>query len=64
MGLGESASAFGRIIGPIGGTASYALYHGFPYLAGGLIMAVAAVLASRLASPNAPVAAPATAEDA
>jgi DHA1 family tetracycline resistance protein-like MFS transporter len=55
MGLGESASAFGRIIGPITGTASYALYRGFPYLAGGLLMAVAAVLASRLAAAAAPI---------
>jgi MFS family permease len=59
MGLGESASAFGRIIGPITGTATYALYRGFPYLTGGLLMAIAAVLATRLVAPT-----PAPAEEA
>ena len=48
MGLGESASALGRIIGPIAGTASYALAASLPYVAGGLIMAVAAALAAGL----------------
>jgi predicted MFS family arabinose efflux permease len=48
MGLGESASALGRIIGPISGTASYALAAAFPYVAGGLLMAIAAVVATTL----------------
>jgi predicted MFS family arabinose efflux permease len=48
MGLGESASALGRIIGPIFGTASYAMSMAFPYVAGGVLMVAAAVVATRL----------------
>ena len=50
LGLGESASALGRIAGPILGTSTYALFHGFPYLAGGVLMAVAAAVATTLRS--------------
>ncbi len=45
LGLGESASALGRIAGPVTGTGTYALSHAFPYLAGGALMAVAAAVA-------------------
>jgi predicted MFS family arabinose efflux permease len=48
MGLGESASAMGRIVGPISGTASYALVAAFPYVAGGILMGVAAAVATSL----------------
>lgn len=48
MGLGESASALGRIIGPISGTATYALAVAFPYVTGGILMAIAAVVATTL----------------
>jgi MFS family permease len=48
MGMGESASALGRIIGPVSGTSSYALAAALPYLAGGLLMAAAAAVASNL----------------
>jgi DHA1 family tetracycline resistance protein-like MFS transporter len=60
LGLGESASALGRIIGPISGTASYALVAAFPYVAGGIFMAMAAAVATTLRPPAAgPAMAPA-----
>jgi DHA1 family tetracycline resistance protein-like MFS transporter len=50
MGIGESASALGRILGPESGTWSYAqLSPAFPYVAGGALMAVAAGVAVSLA---------------
>jgi MFS family permease len=49
MGMGESASALGRIVGPESGTWTYAHFgHAFPYLAGGVLMAVAAGVAASL----------------
>jgi MFS family permease len=59
MGIGESASALGRIIGPESGTFTYAhVGHAFPYVAGGALMAVAAGVAASLAGartePDAP----------
>jgi predicted MFS family arabinose efflux permease len=54
LGLGESASALGRIVGPISGTSSYAMFHAFPYLAGGALMALAAAVATTLRPPAAP----------
>jgi hypothetical protein len=58
MGIGESASALGRIIGPETGTFTYAhAGHAFPYVGGGALMAVAAgvavSLAGALAEPDA-----------
>ncbi len=50
MGIGESASALGRIIGPEAGTWTYAHHgHAFPYVGGGALMAVAAGVAASLA---------------
>jgi MFS family permease len=54
MGLGESASAFGRIVGPISGTATYALAAYFPYVTGGVLMAIAALVATTLRPAAAP----------
>jgi MFS family permease len=59
LGIGESASALGRIIGPESGTFTYAhVGHAFPYVAGGALMAVAAGVAVSLAGartePDAP----------
>jgi MFS transporter, DHA1 family, tetracycline resistance protein len=49
LGIGESASAMGRIIGPEAGTFTYShISFAFPYVAGGVLMAVAAVVASTL----------------
>jgi predicted MFS family arabinose efflux permease len=43
LGMGESAAAFGRIIGPEAGTFTFGRWsQSFPYLLGGLIMVVAA----------------------
>jgi MFS family permease len=59
LGIGESASALGRIIGPESGTFTYAgVGHPFPYVAGGVLMAIAAGVAATLAGartePDAP----------
>jgi MFS transporter, DHA1 family, tetracycline resistance protein len=49
MGIGESASALGRIIGPEAGTFSYDhLSTAAPYVGGGLLMALAAAVAITL----------------
>jgi len=49
LGIGESASAMGRIIGPEAGTFTYShVSFGFPYVAGGVLMGVAAVVAATL----------------
>jgi MFS family permease len=49
LGIGESASAMGRIIGPEAGTFTYShISFGFPYVAGGVLMAVAAAVAATL----------------
>jgi len=53
LGIGESASALGRIIGPEAGTFTYSqVWHGFPYLAGGALMLVAALLGATLRRPG------------
>ena len=45
LGIGESAAAFGRIIGPEAGTWTYGRWFpAFPYLAGGVLMAIAAIV--------------------
>jgi MFS family permease len=64
LGMGESASALGRIAGPLLGTTTYALSHAFPYLAGGALMAIAAAVAVSLrpATGAAPAASPRTEE--
>jgi MFS family permease len=50
LGIGESASALGRILGPESGTWTYAtMGHAFPYVAGGALMAIAAGVAASLA---------------
>jgi predicted MFS family arabinose efflux permease len=53
LGIGQSAAAFGRILGPESGTFTYSRFSpGFPYLAGALVMAVAAFIGSTVrASP-------------
>jgi multidrug resistance protein len=45
LGMGESASAFGRIVGPEAGTFTFGrISMAFPYLAGAAVMALAAVI--------------------
>jgi predicted MFS family arabinose efflux permease len=49
LGMGESAAAFGRIIGPEAGTWTFGRWsQSFPYLLGGLLMVVAAAIGSTL----------------
>ncbi|HET6436880.1 MAG TPA: MFS transporter [Anaeromyxobacter sp.] len=49
LGLGESAAAFGRILGPEAGTFTFGRWaQAFPYLAGGALMVVAAGIGSTL----------------
>ncbi len=49
LGIGQSAAAFGRILGPESGTFSYArLGVAFPYVAGAVVMSLAAGLAATL----------------
>src|SRR5512137_1698010 len=38
LGIGQSASALGRIIGPLAGTTSFAAWHAAPYLGGAALM--------------------------
>jgi len=52
LGLGQSAAAFGRIVGPEAGTFTYSSYApGVPYVGGALLMAAAAAVASALRAP-------------
>lgn len=61
LGIGESAGALGRIIGPEAGTFTYGqVWQGFPYLAGGALMLLAALLGSTLRRPGGALPAPHT----
>jgi DHA1 family tetracycline resistance protein-like MFS transporter len=61
LGIGESASAMGRIIGPEAGTFTYShLSFAFPYVAGGVLMALAALVAVTLLGTRVDDAGPAT----
>ena len=47
LGIGQSAAAVGRILGPESGTFTYSrLSPAFPYLAGAVVMAIAAAVGS------------------
>jgi MFS transporter, DHA1 family, tetracycline resistance protein len=53
LGMGESAAAFGRIIGPEAGTWTFGRWsQWFPYVVGGFIMVVAAGIGSTLRRPS------------
>ncbi|HYD42267.1 MAG TPA: MFS transporter [Anaeromyxobacter sp.] len=61
LGMGESAGALGRIVGPEAGTFTYGqVWHAAPYLAGGALMLVAALVGSTLRRPAGLPAAPPT----
>jgi MFS transporter, DHA1 family, tetracycline resistance protein len=61
LGIGESASAMGRIIGPEAGTFTYShLSFAFPYVAGGVLMALAAMVAFTLLGTRVDDSGPAT----
>ena len=56
LGIGQSAAAFGRILGPESGTYTFSrLSPAFPYVAGAAVMAIAAVVGStvRTSAPEA-----------
>lgn len=54
MGIGESASALGRIIGPEAGTFTYGRVGvAFPYVAGAVVMALTAIVAATVGSGRA-----------
>jgi DHA1 family tetracycline resistance protein-like MFS transporter len=49
LGIGESAAALGRVIGPVSGTWTFQnVSMGFPYLAGAAVMAVCAVIGAAI----------------
>jgi MFS family permease len=54
LGIGQSASALGRVLGPISGTSSYASVppgsHAWPYVGGAALMAVSALIGLTLRS--------------
>lgn len=52
LGIGQSASALGRIIGPLAGTMAFASWPAGPYLGGAALMVVGAVVGSTLAVPG------------
>ena len=61
LGIGESASAMGRIIGPEAGTFTYShVSFAFPYVAGGVLMALAALVAATLLAARVDDSGPAT----
>jgi MFS family permease len=52
LGIGESAAALGRIVGPEAGTFTYGQWwQGFPYVAGAVIMLVSAGIGATLRRP-------------
>ncbi len=54
LGIGQSASALGRVLGPISGTSTYAYAppasHAWPYLGGAVLMTVSALISLTLRS--------------
>jgi hypothetical protein len=51
LGIGQSASALGRIVGPLAGTTSFAAWNAAPYLGGAALMAVGAAVAATVSPP-------------
>jgi MFS transporter, DHA1 family, tetracycline resistance protein len=52
LGIGQSASALGRIVGPLTGTTSFQAWHAAPYLGGAALMGLGAVVAATVAVPR------------
>ncbi len=61
LGIGQSASALGRIVGPLAGTTSFAAWHAAPYLGGAALMGAAAVVAATVSVPAGAASRPAAA---
>jgi MFS family permease len=52
LGIGQSASALGRIVGPLSGTTSFSLWHAAPYLGGAALMGLGAAVAATVSVPR------------
>jgi DHA1 family tetracycline resistance protein-like MFS transporter len=52
LGIGQSASALGRIVGPLAGTTSFSVWHAAPYLGGAALMAMGAAVAATVSVPE------------
>jgi len=61
LGIGQSASALGRIFGPLAGTTSFSAWHAAPYLGGAVLMGLGAAVASTVDVPRIDGATPARA---
>ncbi len=55
LGIGQSASALGRIVGPVSGTFSFHLRPAYPYLGSAAVMALAALVGTTIAAAAARV---------
>jgi len=51
LGIGQSASALGRIFGPLSGTTSFSAWHAAPYLGGAVLMGLGAAVAATVDVP-------------
>jgi predicted MFS family arabinose efflux permease len=52
LGIGQSASALGRIVGPLAGTTSFSAWQAAPYLGGAALMVMGAAVASTVSVPK------------
>jgi MFS family permease len=52
LGIGQSASALGRIFGPLSGTTSFSAWHAAPYLGGAVLMGLGAAVAATVDVPR------------
>jgi DHA1 family tetracycline resistance protein-like MFS transporter len=58
LGIGQSAAALGRIVGPLSGTLSFSAWPAAPYLGGAALMGIGAAVAATVAVPRVDDAAP------
>jgi len=54
LGIGQSASALGRIVGPLAGTTSFAAWQAAPYLGGAALMVLGAAVGATVSVPKNP----------
>lgn len=52
LGIGQSASALGRIVGPLAGTTSFSAWNAAPYLGGAALMGMGAAVAATVTVPK------------
>jgi len=52
LGIGQSAAALGRIVGPLSGTTSFAAWNAAPYLGGAAFMVMGAAVAATVSVPE------------